>query len=226
MQGKFQLGASGLTCLLACILFAPGWTGFAGEAVIEGTVTLPARRGGADTSARYGQKSGKVAEPEKPAAVVYLEGTFPSTSIPASVVTNMVQRGYQFSPSLLPVLTNTTVRFPCEDADYHHVFSYSKAREFDLGRYRQDENPPAVVFDKSGEVLIGCEIHDHMQAVVLVLETPHFVRTDSAGTYRLPLQGVPPGDYQLKAWVGPKNIRERTVTVKDGATIRADFPGQ
>ena len=40
-------------------------------------------------------------------------------------------------------------------------------------------------FDKPGLVQLHCEIHQHMQAVILVLDTPCFVKTDTEGRFRL-----------------------------------------
>jgi plastocyanin len=212
--------------LLVCSLLAAALRSAAADAVIEGTVALPAPKVQPDTSARYHLKSGSVAQPEKPTAVVYLEGHFTPAPVQESKPVEINQRGCQFRPALLPVLKGTTVAFPNLDGDYHHVFSYSRPKEFDLGRYRKGENPPTVTFDKPGVVLIGCEIHDHMQAIVLVLETPYFGRTDFDGHYRLDLKGVPPGNYQLKAWAGLRDVREQNIEVKDGATLHVDFPAK
>ena len=77
----------------------------------------------------------------------------------------MLQQHFQFLPAVLPVQTGTLVEFPNLDDSYHNVFSYSKAKRFDLGRYRKDEKPPAIVFDKPGAVKLYCEIHEHMRAI-------------------------------------------------------------
>ena len=85
----------------------------------------------------------------------------------------------------MAVLVVLTVEFPNLDDMYHNVFSYSKTKRFDLGRYRKDEKPGSVLFDKPGTVTVHCEIHDRMRGTVLVLETPYFVKTDAQGHYRL-----------------------------------------
>jgi plastocyanin len=212
--------------ILVCGLLTAGWPVRAADLVVEGTVALPAPRRQPDTSARYHLKSGSVAQPDKPTAVVYLEGSFTNQPAPPTRPKEIDQKGYQFEPALLPILKGTSVAFPNEDDDYHQVFSYGPAEEFDLGRYRKDERPPVVKFDKPGVELIGCEIHDHMQAVILVLETPYFIQTREDGAYRLELKGVPVGSYKLKAWVGLRDVRQHPIEVKDGATLHVDFPAQ
>ena len=47
----------------------------------------------------------------------------------------MDQRNETFVPHLLAITVGTTVDFPNDDRTYHNVFSLSKAKRFDLGRY-------------------------------------------------------------------------------------------
>lgn len=197
------------------------------ETVIEGVFNLLPAKSGAAASARYQQKSGAVAAPDAPSAVVYLEGSFQAPISALSITNEVRQQGFQFMPSLLPVLKGSSVRFPNSDDDYHHVFSYSKVKKFDLGRYRKDEKrDPVIVFDTAGVVKIGCEIHDHMRAVILVLDTPVFTKTDREGKYRLVINNVPDGRYVLKAWADEKNIQQQTVELKEGSKLKVDFPGK
>ena len=61
----------------------------------------------------------------------------------------MDQRNETFMPRLLAVQTGTTVDFPNSDSTYHNVFSLSRARRFDLGRYAAGKSK-AVRFDRPG----------------------------------------------------------------------------
>ena len=54
------------------------------------------------------------------------------------------------------------------------------------------------MFDKVGVVRIGCNIHDWMSGIILVLPTPHFAVTDAAGHFVL--ENLPKGSYTLVAW--------------------------
>ncbi|MBV9617635.1 MAG: hypothetical protein JO201_00350, partial [Verrucomicrobia bacterium] len=114
------------------------------------------------------------------------------------------------------------VSFPNDDDTYHNVFSYSKAKRFDLGRYRRAEKAATVVFDKPGVVSVHCEIHDRMRGTVLVLDTPYFQKTDVSGRYRL--EHLPAGQFILKAWVNDADVRERAVDLKSAAKLHIDFP--
>jgi plastocyanin len=206
--------------LMAAALSGLASTETLAEAVVEGSVQLPKPPSRAASPPRYQNVTpGEVGPPGTPVAIVYLEGTFP---LATTNVAQVEQKHFQFAPGVLPVQKGTAVEFPNLDDAYHNVFSYSKPKRFDLGRYRKDENPPALVFDKPGVVKLYCEIHEHMRGTILVLETPHFTRTDTNGQYRL--EGLPAGNYKLKARLDENTIHERPVELRAGETLRVDFP--
>jgi plastocyanin len=194
----------------------------AGQAAVEGRVALPKPMHAPVMNKRYGIVSfGGVLTPYPPVAVVYLEGRFPAAGTPAPA--RMAQKDLMFVPYLLPVLVGTRVEFPNLDDTYHNIFSYSPAKRFDLGRYRSDERPiPSEIFDVAGLVTLRCDIHEHMRALILVLDTPYFVVSDSEGRYRL--SHLPAGKFILKAWLDSRTTLERPVELQDGPALRADFP--
>ena len=194
---------------------------FAGAAV-EGRVELPKSHSAPVQAKRYEivTKAG-VLSTQPPLAVVYLDGNFPR---PASLRTKEVaQRDLTFVPALLPIQAGTKVEFPNLDDTYHNIFSYSPTKRFDLGRYRPEERPiPSVTFDQPGLVTLRCDIHEHMRGLILVLSTPYFVMTDTAGRFRL--DKLPAGHYTLKAWIDSRTTREKPVDLKEGQTLHVDLP--
>ncbi len=190
-------------------------------AVIEGTVPLPAPPA-AISAAKYNVKtSAAVAPPEPPMAAIYLEGHFPANTN-ASTTVQMAQKGYQFSPGLLVVQTGTTVEFPNKDDDYHNVFSYAKTKRFDLGRYKKEEKPAAQKFEKPGVIKLYCEIHEHMRGTILIVDSPYFTKSKPDGTFRL--ENLPPGKYELKAWIDEKKIYSKPIELKGDETVQVQFP--
>ncbi len=191
-------------------------------ASVEGRVELPKSRSAPVQAKRYEivTKAG-VLSTQPPLAVVYLDGNFPRpTSLP---IKEFAQKNLTFVPALLPIEVGTRVEFPNLDDTYHNIFSYSPTKRFDLGRYRPEERPiPSVVFDKPGLVTLRCDIHEHMRGLILVLSTPYFVMTDTAGRFRL--DKLPPGKYMLKAWIDSRTTREKTLELKDGQTLHVDLP--
>jgi plastocyanin len=206
-----------LTAFFA-IIPASLWAG----AVVEGRVALPKSRSAPVQAKRYEivTKAG-VLSTQPPLAVVYLDGNF---ARPASLPTKEVaQKDLTFIPALLPIQVGTKVEFPNLDDAYHNIFSYSPAKRFDLGRYRPEERPiPSVIFDNPGLVTLRCDIHEHMRGLVLVLNTPYFAMSDTAGRFRL--DKLPAGHYTLKAWIDSRTTREKAVDLKDGQTLHVDFP--
>ena len=191
-------------------------------AVVEGRVELPKSHSAPVQAKRYEiVTKGGVLSTQPPLAVVYLDGAFPS---PASLPTKEIaQKDLTFIPALLPIRVGTKIEFPNLDDTYHNIFSYSPAKRFDLGRYRPEERPiPTQIFDKPGLITLRCDIHEHMRGLILVLNTPYFVMTDTAGHFRL--GGLPTGRYTLRAWIDSKTTREKPVELKNGQTLHVDFP--
>jgi plastocyanin len=200
------------------------WAGEAAhaQATIEGKVTLPKSSAPPVMNRRYEvvTKGGIVAT-DPAVAVVYLEGKFPKPATPPRAT--MVQKDLTFATPLLPVQLGTIVAFPNEDDTYHNIFSYSAAKRFDLGRYRSDERPiPTQTFDQPGLVALHCDIHEHMRGLILVVDTPYFVKSDAEGRYRL--TGLPAGHYTMKVWLNSKTTLERPVELKTGGTLHLDLP--
>jgi plastocyanin len=191
------------------------------QAAIEGHVVLPSAPSIEVIQKRY-ELSGEqpFIVPDPPVAVVYLIGSF--TFNKKAPQAQMVQKHLDFVPRLLPVQVGTTVAFPNWDDTYHSIFSFSKAKQFDLGRYRKNERPvPSVLFDKPGPVVLRCDIHEHMRAIILVLNTPYFGKTDLQGNYRV--GNLPAGHYTFAAWLNDKTILEKQVDLKNGVTLHVDF---
>jgi plastocyanin len=203
-------------------LLLAGAVSASADVTVIGRVQLPHRHTAPVLNQRYEIVArGGILAPNPPLAIVYLEGPFPRPGqVPAA---QMAQRDLEFVPALLAVQAGTRVEFPNQDDTYHNIFSYSAAKRFDLGRYRSDERPiPSVLFDVPGLITLHCDIHEHMRALILVLDTPHFGLTDADGNFRL--EHLPPGRHVLKAWLDSKTTREHPLDAPDGATLRADFP--
>lgn len=121
----------------------------------------------------------------------------------------MDQIDKQFVPHVLPIAVGTEVRFPNHDQIHHHVYSFSRVKSFDLPLSKGAEAEP-VLFDAPGVVKVGCNIHDWMMGVILVVPSPIFATTDDGGAFTL--RDVPAGDVAVAAW------HEASETTLDDAT--------
>ena len=152
-------------------------------------------------------------------SVVYMEDAPKSPAVvPGHVVLD--QRDERFVPHVLAVTTGTVVDFPNSDRIFHNVFSLSKTRPFDLGRYAAGRSK-AVTFDRPGIVRVFCDIHSHMNAFILVFNHPFFALTDTDGRYRI--DNVPPGTYNLVAWNEGVSSGPQAVVVPEGGEAELDF---
>jgi len=103
----------------------------------------------------------------------------------------------EFVPYVTVIQVGTTVTFPNRDPILHHVYSFSPAKPFEIKLYT-GKSPSEVVFDKSGVVTLGCNIHDWMVGYVVIVPPPHFGKTDATGNVRL--RDLPAGAYEVRAW--------------------------
>ncbi len=133
----------------------------------------------------------------------------------AGAVIDQVRK--EFVPLVSAIQVGTAVRFPNRDNLRHHVYSFSPAKRFEIRLYSGEPSEP-VVFDRAGLVVLGCNIHDHMVAYVMVLDTPWFGVTEREGRVRI--GGLPPGDYQLAAW--HHRAGDESSTVRQTVTVGAD----
>ena len=160
--------------------------------------------------------------PDLRRTVVYLDPA-PSAALESREPTRarMDQRNETFLPHILAVDEGTIVDFPNNDTTYHNVFSISKIKKFDLGRYARGKSK-SVLFDRPGVVRIFCDIHSHMSAFVLVFSHPYYAKAEADGRYRI--DNVPPGTYTVKAWHEGEARDTRTVTVPpQGGDVDLDF---
>ena len=109
----------------------------------------------------------------------------------------MDQSEQRFIPHVLIVETGTAIDFPNHDTVRHHVYSFSDAMTFELSLYAGYEHAP-IVFANPGIVDVGCNIHDGMEAHIVVVDTPYFAVTDDDG--RAVIDALPPGQYSINVY--------------------------
>lgn len=130
-------------------------------------------------------------------AVVYAMPTSGQTLPKTAKATIIDQVNKEFTPLVTPMQLGTMVTFPNKDNIRHHVYSFSPAKVFSIKLYSGIPAEP-VLFDKPGEVVLGCNIHDNMLAFVYVVDTPYFAKTGKDGVARL--ESMVAGDYDIRAW--------------------------
>ncbi len=166
--------------------------------------------------ADLGMKDVRGVRADERRSVVYLEsaprGAFEDRG---DTRARMDQRDETFVPHVLAIMTGTTVEFTNSDRTYHNVFSLSRTRPFDLGRYPTGRSK-TIRFDRPGIVRVFCDIHSHMSAFILVFGHRYFDVTDDEGRFHL--DNVPPGTYAVVVWneTLPREMRRVTVPEEGG----------
>jgi plastocyanin len=125
-----------------------------------------------------------------------------------------------FVPRAVAVTVGSEVSFPNGDPFYHNVFSLSRPRTFDLGRYPSGQTR-AVTFSRPGLVKVFCQIHSHMSASVMVFDHTWYAIPDEDG--RFELNDLPPGPRTLAAWHERLGETTTDVRLEGGRAATIDF---
>jgi plastocyanin len=172
-----------------------------------------------------------------PADIVVYLNQAPATDVDLSKAKYVMdQQNLAFIPQVLPVPVGSTVLFPNSDKVDLNVFSMSRTKKFNLGRYKPGESQ-TVVFDKPGIVELRCDVHAEMAAYILVMENPYFAVTDQQGNFEIPdtsylqqvgLAGIadlPPGKYTVKTRHEKLKTQKKSIVVPDtgDVTVQLDL---
>lgn len=101
----------------------------------------------------------------------------------------MDQVNKQFAPEVLVVHRNQTVSFPNSDNIRHHLYSFSKPKPFEFKMFSGGDSKE-LLFDQSGIVVLGCNIHDQMVGYIYVADKEQTRITDDQGLAALPNAGL------------------------------------
>lgn len=214
MQSRLRLGR------LILVFWLPWLSLQAQDNVLRGTVQLP--EGGRPWVGRmtgyHDQASSAQSLARNTHVVLYpLDFSVQVKPLNQAVITQKEER---FIPQVLMITPGTTVYFLNEDNQYHNVFSRTLRASFNIGR-----RPPGHMFpqriDRVGVIKVFCDIHAHMRAYLISVETPYFTRLDAEGRYRL--GNLPDGRYRLEV-VHPRLAHyEITITLTGGKEITQDL---
>jgi len=114
---------------------------------------------------------------------------------PAKGVIDQVDK--EFVPLVSMVPKGSTVSFPNSDNIQHQIYSFSKAKKFDLPLFATNESK-TITFEQPGVVKMGCNIHDWMLSFLYVHESEFLVKSDDKG--RAKFSSIPAGEYRLRIW--------------------------
>jgi plastocyanin len=205
-----------------------------GKASLSGTIFLPviktkkkASRGSAYRS-RYKRSSRhKHKKTEKKIdspllnVIVYAKPlSFDVATKPMQENAKILQFKAKFYPHVVPITRGTVVEFINKDRIYHNVFSVTPGARFNIGRRPQNEVVP-VRININGEIKLFCDIHSHMNATILSLDTPYFTRANERGEYKL--ENLPDGVYEVTIYHPDFDPLVEKVEIKNGQAVKRNF---
>ncbi len=158
---------------------------------------------------------------EESRVAIYVEGPGPAAHDESGAAPLQVEQlDRRFVPDVAVIPAGTTVSFPNMDPIFHNIFSFSKAKTFDLGSYDKGETRK-VLFPKPGIVDVYCHLHPNMEATIVITPNGWYARPDRTGQYRI--EDVPPGHYTLVAWHKSAGFFRKSIVVESGRDSTADF---
>ena len=143
----------------------------------------------------------------------------PARPKPARLILDDV--GCAFVPHVQVAPIGSELLLKNSDPILHTVHArLGSATLFNVGlpRWRQITK----LLDRPGPVRIDCDVlHTWMTAVIMVVETPFFAVTDSAG--RFAIDALPPAEYKMTIWHERLGAQTRIVSTEASANFEMIF---
>jgi plastocyanin len=186
----------------------------AGLGVLSGSVA------GITAAQRAVDLVGRVAAGDRPLAdvVVWLDAPGAPREPQGRV---LEQRNMQFTPRVMAVQVGSTVELPNNDRVFHNVFSFNHGRRFDLGLYPTGATK-RITLDRPAVNRLYCNIHPHMAAYIVAVDTPYFATSSDGGAFTI--ASVPAGDYTYHAWRSGGQELQGTVTAGADVPLEIRWP--
>ena len=131
-------------------------------------------------------------------AVIEIVGMPPMIDTSETVIVDQIKK--QFVPDQVVIQKSQSVAFPNSDNVRHHVYSFSNAKQFEIRLYKGVSGDP-MLFDSSGIVVLGCNIHDSMVGYIYIANGNHTLTTNENGvaSFNRP-QSMTASSISLKVW--------------------------
>lgn len=120
-------------------------------------------------------------------------------SLPSPGPVTLDQVACRFVPHVLAVRVDQPVIVRNGDDTLHNIRTLPAANTaMNLGQPTQGHRHTVRFAKPELGLLVKCDVHPWMNAVVHVMEHPFFAVTAQAGTFEI--RGLPPGQYELATW--------------------------
>lgn len=123
-------------------------------------------------------------------------------------IVHIGQKNRAFTPYISIMQKGTKISFTNQDDITHHIYSVGGPTTFAF-KIRSNQKKSDIVFINSGEISMGCNIHDWMSGYLLVVDTPYFAITNNFGKVNFNLNQL--GKYRLTVWHPQMQEQEKNI---------------
>lgn len=130
-----------------------------------------------------------------------------------------IVEGCRFKPRVIPVVKGKLIGFRHNDFILHSIHAFrtdNNATIFNVGlpihRWQQ---VVAQKMRRTGLFRLQCDIHAHMNGLIISLEHDYFAVTDSAGDFEI--KDIPPGKYEVVAFQAGYQIQNWEAAEEGGS---------
>lgn len=141
--------------------------------------------------------------------VVYLEKNDGEFLGKTEKTIEIKQVNKSFAPYISVIQSGNTVLFHNQDDITHHIYSPIGENKFAF-KIKSGQQKTMDSFTHTGEVTMGCNIHDWMSGYLLILDTPYFDKTNEQGVALLKIENT--GDYKVTIWHPQMNEPNHRIT--------------
>jgi hypothetical protein len=154
-------------------------------------------------------------------AVLYLADIKRGKKFEAPAPLQIDQRGCQFRPHVLIVPAGKSFDLINSDGILHNFRTNSTKNPILNKAQPKFKKKLKIKINKPEIIRANCDVHEWMNAWLVVAEHPYYAITDEGGSFKI--TGVPPGTYTVRLWHETLGQQTRKVTVKAGEQTRAAF---
>jgi len=128
----------------------------------------------------------------------------------------------RYDPHIIVMTAGSELKIHSSDSFNHNIHTYSFDNDpinimFMPGSDHEQE------FEEPEIVKVECDLHNWMQAWIVVTENSYFAISKKDGTFEI--SGLPPGKYTLTAWHEVLGTMTQKIKVgKDGLKVDFEFP--
>ncbi|MBI2314034.1 MAG: hypothetical protein HYU77_16165 [Betaproteobacteria bacterium] len=136
------------------------------------------------------------------------------------------QKGCRFRPDALVVKKDADLTIRNSDPVLHNIHTYEiigavRRTMFNVGQPDKGDIKQSVKMRRTNVVKIECDAHDFMHAWAFAADNPYAAVTRDDGSFAI--DGLPAGEYELKAWHPVLGEKSAKVNVAAGAPASAAF---